>query len=427
MRGTVVERSQSRQRKLDGIKTWYFDNVMELLPLMLQAALLLFGCALSRYLWEINRTIASVLLGVTSFGALSYLFIVIAGTVFESCPYQTPGAHILRHHFLPPLRSASAIIFSISFSELLGFIKSSRFYQKFTTWWVELATPWHRCENIIYNIVLTLVAILSLPTTLVLDVCRFGWAVLQLLVALNRTVYHALMATFLSLRTPDLGQQAITLDLRCVLWVLQTSLDKAFHLSALKYLAAMSELCCFDPSLAFTCLNILISCIKITDGTPVTVLGWRQLTAPSAGVSLRILHHFTSTAPTSNILTDLRRRYNRVFTSDWVDFRQLPDWHTLTAVHLLVNPFCAPPRRWRCWGDNRPSDQEHIQLAWSFAGAALAVYQQRTKVPRWTLRFAFDSLSLDPPPPPSVIADCLKIIAIDLGCNITNITTSDQR
>ena len=41
MRGTAIERSQNRQRKLDGITSWHFDHVIESLPLMLQAALLL--------------------------------------------------------------------------------------------------------------------------------------------------------------------------------------------------------------------------------------------------------------------------------------------------------------------------------------------------------------------------------------------------
>jgi hypothetical protein len=96
MRGTAIERSQNRQQKLNGIVTWCFDYVMESLPLMLQGALFLLGCALSRYLWEINTTIASVILGVTSLGILFYLFIVIAGSVFASCPYQTPGSRILQ-------------------------------------------------------------------------------------------------------------------------------------------------------------------------------------------------------------------------------------------------------------------------------------------------------------------------------------------
>ena len=97
LRGTAIERSQNRQRKLDGIVTWYFDYVMESLPLMLQVALLLLGCALSRYLWEINTTVASVVLGVTSAGVISYMFIIVVGTASESCPYQTPGSNVLRY------------------------------------------------------------------------------------------------------------------------------------------------------------------------------------------------------------------------------------------------------------------------------------------------------------------------------------------
>ena len=97
MRGSAIERSHNRQRKLDGIVVWYFDNVMESLPLMLQAALLLFGCALSQYLWDISITVAFVIAGFTSFAVVFYLFIIVAGAVFESCPYQTPGSYILRH------------------------------------------------------------------------------------------------------------------------------------------------------------------------------------------------------------------------------------------------------------------------------------------------------------------------------------------
>ena len=68
MRGSAIERSKNRQRKLDGIVTWYSDLVLESLPLMLQLALLLLGCALSRYLWEFDTAVASVILGVIPFG-----------------------------------------------------------------------------------------------------------------------------------------------------------------------------------------------------------------------------------------------------------------------------------------------------------------------------------------------------------------------
>ena len=55
------------------------------------------GFALSWYLWDISIPVASVVLGVASFGALFYIFIVIAGVVSESCPYQTPVSLALRY------------------------------------------------------------------------------------------------------------------------------------------------------------------------------------------------------------------------------------------------------------------------------------------------------------------------------------------
>jgi len=53
-RGSPIERSQNRQLKHNGIVTWHFDHVMESLPLMLQFAFLLLGCAFSTYLWGID-------------------------------------------------------------------------------------------------------------------------------------------------------------------------------------------------------------------------------------------------------------------------------------------------------------------------------------------------------------------------------------
>ena len=64
------------------------------------------------------------------------------------------------------------------------------------------------------------------------------------------------------------------------------------------------------------------------------------------------------------------------------------------------------------------------------AEGAWVEYQQakHRKVPRWFLRFALHSLSLDPPPPASVVADCLSIIATDLDCDVSDpgFTTSDE-
>jgi hypothetical protein len=404
MRGTVVERSQNRQRKLDGIIKWYFNNVMELLPLMLQAALLLFGCALSRYLWEVNRTIASVVIGVTSFGALSYIFIVIAGTAFESCPYQTPGAHILRHHVLPALRSISSNF------------KASTCYQVSTRWWEELEEPWYSISNFAYW---PLFLFLVLPILLVFDVYRLGRTILRSLVTFGRTVHHRFTTT--ALRTRDLDQQTIISDLQCISWMFQTSLDKAFHLSALKYLAAIPELASLNPALVLSCFSIFASCVNAIGLELVVVEGSQQLATLSAGCLFRTLRHLSLTDPKSSILVDLRRRYNSVFPIDAVRFDGLPIRYMMVALDILFRPEPEMPIWWTQRNDNRPSPQEHIHLAWCIAEAARVRGKRgyHEVVPYWVFRFILDSLSQDPPPPLSVIADCLKAIAFDLHCDFS--------
>jgi hypothetical protein len=404
MRGTVVERSRNRQRKLDGIIAWYFNNVMELLPLMLQAALLLFGCALSRYLWEVNRTIASVVLGVTSFGALSYLFIVIAGTVFENCPYQTPGAHILRHHVLPALRSIPSKF------------KASNCYEASIVWWEWLEKPWYSISNFTYR---PLSLLLLFSITLVLDVYCLGRMILRSLVAFGGTVHHRFTNT--NPRTHDLNQQTIISDLQCISWMFQTSLNKAFYLSALKYLAAIPELAYFDPTLVISCFSIFASCVNAIGRELVLVEGSQQLATLSARCLLRTLRHLSLTDPRSSTLEDLRRRYNSIFPLDFARFDSLPIRYTTLALDILFRPEPKMPIWWTQRNDNRPSLQEHIHLAWCIAEAARVRGQQGyyEVVPDWMLRFVRDSMSQDPPPPPSVVADCLKAIAFVLHCDFS--------
>lgn len=118
-------------------------------------------------------------------------------------------------------------------------------------------------------------SLLFLPFALVTDSYSFARAILGSLVAFGRSVYHGSIVT--SLRTRDPGDPAIVMDLRCVSWMLRTSFDKAFHLSALKYLAGIPELACFDPSLIIGCFDVFISCINVIDNTLVMVQGLEVL------------------------------------------------------------------------------------------------------------------------------------------------------
>lgn len=95
-RGSIADRSRLRERKLTGIETWKFHVVMEALPLILQFALLLFGFALSRYLWVVNRSVSSVAIGFTCLGLLFFILIVTASVFSFDCPFQTPFSLLVR-------------------------------------------------------------------------------------------------------------------------------------------------------------------------------------------------------------------------------------------------------------------------------------------------------------------------------------------
>ena len=399
--------------------------------MMLQAALLLLGCALSRYLWEIDITIAAVVLGVTSFGVIFYIFIVIAGTASESCPYHTPAAHIFRH-ILRQLRdhptSHSALV-SFGLSRLFEVSWCCRWL---VTWWSALRLPWYSISNIKNMLLFPLLLFVSL----VHDAYLLGLFVVKPLVTFSRSLYrqlvgshrmtHRWFSNISSLRTLTPGQQTTTMDLQCISWILQTSLDRAFHLSAFRHLISMPDLARFHPVLVVDCFNIFVGCISVGNGKVVIIQGFEQLAAASADGFFRTLYHLATMDPASSVLAHLQRRYNEVFPSE-VDFTDLPFHPTMTKIHALAGRF-GDPRDIR-WHRHRLSIQEHIPFARRMAEAAQEKYQrsQPRKVPRWILRSALYFLYLGFLSSPSVVADCLTVIAIDLGCDVQCSAISDER
>ena len=418
MRGTAIERSQNRQRKLDGIVTWYFDYVMESLSLMLQVALLLLGCALARYLWGVDITVASVVLGVTSSGVILYILILIAGTTSESCPYQTSGSHVLRSLRPRVCSTASAIVSSPSVIASV-FRNASR--KSNAIWVIKYCArqnhPWWSRGKIIPFLK---DVIHGLPSALAKDVYCLGKAVIQPFVAFSSMVFwlfsNFTQRVYNTSSTPEqrLNQKTTRLDLRCGSWMLRTSLDKAVHLSTLKHLVTVVTFADFNPTLVVDCFNIFIGCISVRDCKVAIVHKSEELAAISATCFLHTFHHLSVTDPTSSVLTDLCQRYNKHFPFVPV-FRGLPFYCTMAKIHDLVNRDVQ-------WGNYRPSSQGHIPIAQGVAKVAQVEYQktQHQKVPRWTLRFAFHSLSFYPLPPTPIIASCLSIIATDLGCDTSS-------
>ena len=123
-RGTVVARGKDRQRKFTALHQWGFRYVLELLPILLQVSLLLFGLALCAYMWNVQRTVAVVLIVVNAVGALLYFGFVFAPLFSQDCPFHTPQYHMTRQllHAIRDLCYLNFIWFRFFGEIILGFL-----------------------------------------------------------------------------------------------------------------------------------------------------------------------------------------------------------------------------------------------------------------------------------------------------------------
>ena len=408
MRGTAIERSQDRQRKLGGIIIWYFDHVMESLPVMLQVALLLLGCALSFYLWKINVTVACVVLSVTALGVIFYAFVVVAGTASTSCPYQTPVARVLRN-ILPSISSllCSAFHDLVDGSKCLILFSSKKWYM----WW-----NWRS------NISFLLMYILSFPLNLAYDAFQLSRVMIRALIALAFRI-PIWIRSARSIRARGTNQQTAALDSQSISWILQTSLEKGIRLSTLGFLATTPTLADFNPLLVPNCFDIFIDCVNVNKRNAVIVQGMEQLAEASAMCFFLTYSHLSIANPMSSVLADICRHYRRTFPRN-LDFGRLPFSHTLGAIHQALYPGWPPIEVPTEWTDHKSTS--HLTLAHAFSKLSWS-NGQRGSVPRLCLSFALHYLSQDPLPPPSITADCLLIIAIDMGCNVPNTMVLQER
>jgi len=407
-RGPAIERSQNRQRKLDGIVTWYFNHVLESLPLLLQGALLLLGCALSRYLWEIDTTVAFVVLGVTSFGALLYLFVVVAGAVSDSCPYQTPGANIIRH-VSGLLRSAYRL-----------FVGHSTIYHVLVIWWGDTT------DGIIIK---TLSYPLMLLTAPAIDTFHLGRETFRMLVDFARRVRSWLFDT-----TPATNKVFNKSDIRCIFWMLQTSLDKTINVLALNFLGATLSLTGLNSSTASAvtvgCFDLFSSCFATSDGVATMVThGSEKVAEMSAMFFFIALSHLSSMEPTSTITRDVRQRYKRIFPSHGA-FQGLP---CPVVMNTIYNLLCQDWQKQLNihWSGYNPSIDELVPFSRALAQAAQFEHRTGGDKPRfsnWLADFPLRFLCQDTLPPTSVVIDCLIIVGTGLGFNVSdNNVAPDER
>ena len=435
VRGSAIERSQHRQLKMNGIVTWYFEYVMGSLPVMLQFSLLLLGCALSQYLRTIDATVAAVVLGVTFFGALACVLIVIMGTFSKGCPYQTPSSHLIRYLW----RKSKSLggLFHATYSGFREIHVGSDFIallRREKRWSSE---PWWSKDNVGWYLTR---AAPRLPVALACDIFSiirtpfvFGFVCI-------RKTYRYL---FMRPKSPEpllpngtsldvvntFEQQIHILDSYCISWMLETSLDTDFNLIALELLLTTSTFPASDPTILLNCFNVLTGCITTIGTRAVVARGSERLAEMAISCFLTLLSHFLVVVPGSSIVEDVRQRYRKTFAPS-ISFCNLQSSSTMTVVHHLFYTG-AHGRRPVRWDDFHPSLPEHGSVMRGLLLIAWSEYRRRRegrKVPRWILRFVLRSLSQETLPPDDIIADSLLIVGIDLGYSISegDILTPDK-
>lgn len=379
--------------------------------------------------------VATVVLSFTQFGALFYTFIVLAGAAYPSCPYQTPGARVLRHAYLLaahrdpyPVRTTAydtphlARTMAHSTPDLIRTVVRSTSSAiggsgwcvgAFARWWDKLRGLERSAGSIFTFLVITLLSPILLSICLAVDAFL-----------LTRTMVRAFFSFALPLfQLYERGLDTCELDLRYISWVFNTSLDRDTHMLTLKFLAT-TVLARYDHGLVSACFNILVGCMSTVGSKVVVTQGLESFAEMSVLCFLRVLSNLTAVDPASGVLDYVQWRYTRVFPPE-MNFEDFPSYHCFSIIHTALHPCPRPKIQWeRC----EPSNVEHAVIA-NFAQSG---YQrtQPQKVPRWTLHFALRSLSEDPLiplSPSSVVIDCLSVIAIDLGCTVLNTTTLDER
>jgi len=412
VRGSTIERSQNRQRKLDSITTGRFETLIEVLPLLQQLAFLLLSYAVSVYLWAFNTQIAMVVLSVTVVVTATYLYLTWAAVVDPSSPYQTLISLAISHS----CRMLQQVLLHLSHppassrrSETVGMTQANM--EAHDSWWSR-----DRITHFLKEVPR------KFPRTLTANCFRLRKAVLRVLV-IGFRVNGWLSGGFSS---PEQGPDA--LDIPCVSWILQMSPDKGVQRSALEHLATIEPLAGFRPTLVASCFDVLIGCVKVINGNVAVAKGQEQLATVSATCFLRTFSHLSVMDPMSGVLGDVCRRFSKVFPPG-TNFQGFPPFHyILGVIHRLLSQDREHQQRPRIeWRDYKPPGHEHAIVARALTELAQSEHrrsERRKKVPRWIIRFTLHSLSLDPPPSTSVVIDCLSVIAIDLGCEVSGIRTT---
>ena len=372
MRGSVIDRSRIRQRKVDGTVNWHFDLVMECLPLMLQAALLLLSYALSEYLYSINNVVASVIIGFTAFGLLFYLLIVSAATLSYNCPFQTPASLILR--------------------SLIRFDNEHKRY---------LRRSWKWLGRIFST----------------LDGCNAGEHIELLMVGQDQP------RPFFSKGT---DWEEYVLDSNCIAWMLKMSMDSDVIMVIMRFIPEVVWHAGIRTTPLEWLYDAMLKCFDFSSGRPAVIprLKNKAYLSAKALLHLAIQRQCIDDKSDKKPLESISTRYCIMGPVDYEGGSESDLESTLGIIdRVFGNP---KPMDWKNFSF---TVSHHIWMAHILVHRAWDVVKNEESLPDDVKEFVLHSLRLNPPPPTPIVADCLFIIGLVLGIklHIDDLLVHDKR
>ena len=377
MRGSVIDRSRYRQRKMDGMVTWHFDLMMELLPLMLQVALLLLGCALSNYLYSINKAIASIIIGFTTFGFLFYLLIVSAATLSYNCPFQTPLSLILRL--------------------LVRFDDEHKKYLERSGKWIRRrfsqVKKWSRRKP-------------ADPYNVVNAFNGNGSAN-----HVELPMVNPLNQPFL-LFTKDTDWEDYVLDSRCIAWMFEMCIDADFIMAIMKFIPEVVWHTGTRAVPLEKLYDTLFGCFDCSSGSPILIPKLKDRAYTSAKALLHFSIQQKSLGDGSgDLFKSISKRHLTMKPKLRMDDSDLES--TLGIVdHIFGNP---QPMCWEYFSFSIP---HHTWMGHILIYHAWEILKNSEPLPRYIKEFVSYSSQSDHPLPAPIIADCFFLIGFLLGIDL---------
>ena len=377
---------------MNGMVTWHFDLVMECLPLMLQAALLLLGYALSNCLFTINNVVAGVAVGFTTFGLLFYLLIVSAATLSYNCPFQTPLSIIIR--------------FMIRFDD-----EHKKYLRRTRKWFG------HTFSFSKKNPGLKSAGPYTLGGFNALDAGRI------------RNHIELAVASAADQRAPlfneETGWDGYVLDSNCITWMFEISeisMDADVVLPIVGFIPEIVWHAGIQATPLEMVYDILLECFDHSSGLPMLKPKLRNKAYLSAKALLHLViqRQCIGHDPGSAAIITISERYSTLaFGWYWGG----PDLEcTLGLIDCVLGNYEGLPLPTSSF-----SALHHAWMGHIFLYRAWDVLRKGYPLPNDVRAFVQYSLQLEPPPP--IVTDCLFIIGLVLGIklHIDDLLVVDKR